>query len=226
MYCEIKVAAFDMDGVLIKWRSSWRALHEYFGSVKLINESRDAERFLNGEISYGEWMRRDLEAIVKVLGAPPSKSDVVKAFSKHELMDGVEDLLKLLKSAGVITTIVSGGIDILAEMVSNELGIDIVLANKLVFNEDGYLIPRGVEVVNPLRKGDVLRNLSRLLNVPLEKFMYVGDTEWDFEAMDLVGYPVLLKYNEIKSPTEARYIVVNTLHDLKDLLSECLVSYK
>ncbi len=222
MGCEIKVAAFDMDGVLIKWRSSWRALHEYFGSVKLIDESRDTERFLKGEISYEEWMRRDLEAIVKALGAPPSKRDVVKAFSRHELMDGAGDLLNLLRTAGVITTIVSGGIDILAEMVGNELGIDIVLANKLLFNKDGYLIPRGVEVVNPLRKGGVLRDLSRLLGVPLEKFMYVGDTEWDFEAMDLVGYPVLLKYDETKLPTKGRYIVVNTLYELKDLLSECL----
>lgn len=210
-----------MDGVLVKWRSSWRVLHEYFGSVKIVNERNDAEKFVKGELSYREWMKKDLEAIIEFLGRPPSRDEVVEAFSRYELSEGATELIDFLKSVDVVTAIVSGGIDLLAEMIGNKLGIDIVLANKLVFDEDNRLTPHGVEVVNPLRKGDILRRLSRDLKVALNNFMYVGDSEWDFEALNIVGLPVLLNYGDVKPPAGARYIVVNTLYDLKKLLSTC-----
>lgn len=207
---------------MTKWRSSWRVLHEYFGSLSLVNESNDAERFLRGEITYEEWMRRDLEAIIKALGRPPTKEEITKVFSRYELVEGAKDLMSFLKKRGVYTIIVSGGIDLLAEMVSRELGIDAVFANKLVFDERGLLVPKGIEIVNPLRKGELLNRLSRQVGVPLSEFMYVGDTEWDFEAFNTVGYPVFLSYGEVKSLTESRYITVNTLYEIIEFLVKCL----
>jgi phosphoserine phosphatase len=207
-----------MDGVLTKWRSSWRALHEYFGSISLISENNDAERFLRGEITYEEWMRRDLEAIIKAFGRPPSREEIIKAFSTYELVEGAKELINFLKERGVYTAIISGGIDLLAEKVREELGIDVAFANKLVFDERGYLIPKGIEVVNPLKKSEILKNLSRQLKVPLSEFMYVGDTEWDFEALNIVGFPVLLNYGEVRLPAKHKYIVVNSLHDIIEFL--------
>ena len=221
MPCEIGVTAFDMDGVLTKWRSSWRALHEYFGSINIINESNDAERFLKGEITYEEWMRRDLEAIIKALGRPPSKEEIIRAFSKYELVEGARELINFLKKRRVYTAIISGGIDLLAEKVREDLGIDVAFANKLVFDEKGYLIPRGIEVVNPLRKGEILKSLSKQLKVPLREFMYVGDTEWDFEALDIVGFPILLNYGGVRLPAKHKYIVVNSLYEVIELISRC-----
>ncbi|MEO3993649.1 MAG: HAD-IB family phosphatase [Desulfurococcaceae archaeon TW002] len=222
MFCKIRVAAFDMDGVLTKWRSSWRALHEYFGSLSLVSESNDAEKFLRGEITYEEWMRRDLEAIIKALGRSPTKEEIIKAFSRYELVEGAKDLINFLKRRGVYTLIISGGIDLLAEIVRRELGIDAAFANRLVFNEKGYLIPKGIEVVNPLKKGELLKRLSRQLRIPLSEFMYVGDTEWDFEALNAVGYPILLNYGEVKPPAESRYLMVNTLYEIIGFLTKCL----
>jgi len=220
--CKIRVAAFDMDGVLTKWRSSWRALHEYFGSLSLVNESNDAERFLRGEITYEEWMRRDLEAIIKVLGRPPTKEEIVRVFSRYELVEGAKDLINFLKKRRIYTTIISGGIDLLAEIVGRELSIDAVFANKLVFDERGLLIPKGIEIVNPLKKGELLNRLSRQLGVPLSEFMYVGDTEWDFEALNTVGYPIFLSYGEVKSSIKSRYITVSTLYEIIEFLARCL----
>ncbi|MFN3268724.1 MAG: HAD-IB family phosphatase [Zestosphaera sp.] len=222
MLCRIRAAAFDMDGVLTKWRSSWRALHEYFGSLSLVSESNDAEKFLRGEITYEEWMRRDLEAIIKAFGRPPTKEEIIKAFSRYELIEGAKDLVNFLKGRGVYTLIVSGGIDLLAEIVRKELGIDTAFANRLVFDEKGYLIPKGVEVVNPLKKGEFLKKLSRQLRIPLSEFMYVGDSEWDFEALNAVGYPILLNYGEVKPPAESRYLMVNTLYEIMKFLTKCL----
>ncbi len=222
MLCRIRAAAFDMDGVLTKWRSSWRALHEYFGSLSLVSESNDAEKFLRGEITYEEWMRRDLEAIIKAFGRPPTKEEIIKAFSRYELIEGAKDLVNFLKGRGVYTLIVSGGIDLLAEIVRRELGIDAAFANRLVFDEKGYLIPKGVEVVNPLKKGEFLEKLSRQLRIPLSEFMYVGDSEWDFEALNAVGYPILLNYGEVKPPAESRYLLVNTLYEIMKFLTKCL----
>jgi len=212
---ELKVVVFDMDGVLIKWRSSWRVLHQYFNSLDIVEERNDAERFQRGEISYREWMARDLQAILKATNKPVTKEDLLKVFSNYELEEGVEELVKVVKGYHLKTAIVSGGIDLLAELIRERLGLDMALANKLTFSSDGYLLPEGVEVVNPLRKSEVLTRISKELNIPLSKFMFIGDSLWDLEAMNVVGHPVfVLKDEGIDLNILKNVFVVKSLREL------------
>jgi len=215
------VIAFDLDGVLVKHTSSWRYLHEKFGSIRIIQERNDSELFKEGIITYSEWMARDLEALLQAAGNKLKREDIVRAFSKCELEDGTEDLITYVKSLGITVAIVSGGIDILANMVAEKLGIELVFANKLLFDDQGYLIPKGIELVNPLHKDEVLREISRITSVPLSKFMYVGDSDWDESAFKVVGCPVLyLRGNEIPRIDVDNIRVVKSMRELKDLISE------
>ncbi|MBE3122801.1 MAG: hypothetical protein IMZ58_11440 [Thermoplasmata archaeon] len=52
----IKLVFFDMDGVLLDTVSSWRYIHEHFGTT---NE-RSIMPYLRGDIDYLEFMRRDV----------------------------------------------------------------------------------------------------------------------------------------------------------------------
>jgi len=197
-----KVVMFDMDGVLVKCRSSWRMLHLAFGSEPLIKELMGARKFVSGEISYEDWMRLDIEAMAAALGRPPRKEEVEEIFRGAELDEDAQAVIEGLKEMGIIVGIVSGGIDILAEMIAERLGVsrDMVFANKLIF-KDGVLTS-GEEVVNPLRKDELLRRISVRLGIPLKGFAYVGDSVWDINALRVVGLPILVS----RDPAEASAI--------------------
>ena len=217
---KVGVLAFDMDGVLIVEKSSWSVLHEYFGSKAIVDEAGDAQRFERGEITYSEWMRRDTEAMVRVAGRCVTRDEILNALlSRVTVRGSARTVVELAKDYGIVTAVVSGGVHVLAEYVAEELGIDLVFANRLAFDEGGCLMPGGEEVVNPLRKGDVLRRISKVTGVPLSKFMYVGDSAWDVSAFRYVGYPVFLKGSE-DPPGLDGLIVINDLSELITLLKE------
>ena len=52
-----KVVVFDCDGVLVDSVSSWKTLHDYFGT----DNSHNLKRFIDGEISDTEFMRLDIK---------------------------------------------------------------------------------------------------------------------------------------------------------------------
>jgi len=217
--CEkVKVIVFDMDGVLVTCRSSWRKLHLHFGSEAIINEANDASRFRNGEISYLEWMRRDTEAIIKANGGKVTREEIEEALKDIEIDKDAPKVVSYAKMKGIKTVIVSGGIDILANRLKRTLGIDYVYANKLIFNSLGELLPGGIEVVNPLKKSDILRELSSELDIPLSKFMYIGDSEWDKDALEFVGYPVFYKRDSDSPPQIKGLIVIERLGEVIEVL--------
>jgi len=187
----LRVVVFDLDGVLVPFKSSWEYLHRYFGLLNDGFRKLNVDLFTKGLISYGEWMRRDLSLIVSSRGCV-KRGDVVRAFSEVNLADGAMEVCEYLLSRGYEVAIVSGGINILAELVGSKLGIKRIYANKLVFDSNECLLPVGIEVVNPLRKDVVIKELSDELHIQLSEFMYVGDSEWDLSAFKVVGYPVVI----------------------------------
>lgn len=222
-YCP-KVVMFDMDGVLVKCRSSWRMLHLAFGSEDIVKELMGARRFMSGEISYEEWMRLDIEAMAAALGRPPRKEEVEEVFRSAELDEDAAAVIEGLKAMGMIVGIVSGGIDVLAEMVAERLGVskDMVFANRLVFREGKLL--GGEEVVNPVRKDELLKRVSERLGIPLERFAYVGDSVWDINALKVVGLPILISRDPAEAAAVARevpgLVIVERLAQVLDVVRE------
>ncbi|MCX8186211.1 MAG: HAD-IB family phosphatase [Sulfolobales archaeon] len=211
----LKVVVFDLDGVLVPFRSSWEFLHRYFGVDDEGIRNENVELFYSGLISYYEWMRRDLTLLTS--RGCITRDDVLKAFRAVELVPGGRELCSYLISRGFELAIVSGGIDLLALEVGYTLGIKRVYANKLLFNEYGCLLPYGVEVVNPLKKEVVLSKMSSELGVPLSEFMYVGDTLWDVSAFKAVGYPVIYNCRECEDVLDEcgkEYLVINELLEI------------
>ena len=52
-----KVVVFDCDGVLVDSVSSWKTLHDHFGT----DNSHNLTRFINGELTDVEFMRSDIQ---------------------------------------------------------------------------------------------------------------------------------------------------------------------
>jgi phosphoserine phosphatase len=220
---KLRIVVFDLDGVLVPFRSSWWYLQKYFGVDGEVFRMVNTELFYKGLITYSEWMCRDLTLLTSK--GCITKDEITNAFNKVELSDGAEEVCNYLVSRGVELAIVSGGIDLLADYVGSRLGIKRIYVNKLLFDDNNCLLPHGVEVVNPLKKDEVLNKLSNELGIPLDEFMYVGDTTWDLSALKVVGYPVILNCSECVEElkkVKSRYYVISSLRDIIPIVNEVI----
>jgi len=170
----IKLVVFDMDGVLVKSKSSWGKLHKHFG----VCAKENFIKYLNGEITYQEFMLLDTLLWFKNKGKIHRK-EIEQVLLNEEFIEGAYETVKLIRKYGVRTMILTSGIDILAHYVSGKLGIDYVLANSLVFDDEGYLVPGGIANVPLLDKDKVLRMWASKKNMDLHEIVYIGDSIYD-----------------------------------------------
>jgi len=187
----VRLAVFDLDGVLVEEKSSWGYLHSVLGSKRVVEERGYSKLFEEGLITYSQWMELDLRAMIEVRGAVYCR-ELKEAAGRVKVARGARELVELLRGRGVPVAIVSAGVDFVASRVAEELGVGEVYVNKLLCDSEGRLLPVGVEVVNPFRKGELVRALAGRYGVDLAETMYVGDSVWDCDAFRVVGVPVVV----------------------------------
>ena len=170
-----KLVAFDMDGVLVDMESSWRYIHERFGTDNM--ETRNA--YLNGEIGSQEYMDSDI-ALWRGIGK--TVSDMEAIFEGVPVMTGAERCMDELRKRGIKTAIVSGGLAILARRIAGELKIDYVLANEIRENMEG-----GILKVSPRNKDAPLKELARKLGIKREDIASVGNSKYDIKMFEVSG---------------------------------------
>lgn len=170
-----------MDGVLVDVNSSWRFVHENLN----VDNSDNLRRFLSREISYGEFMKRDIRLWGKVnIGV------IEGILANVQLMHGAKPTFAQLREAGYKTAIISAGISILAERLERELEIDYVFANEIVAGKEGILTGKGKEVVNPLNKKEVLRKLASKESTTPTCCAVLGDTIFDVPMFEEAGFSI------------------------------------
>lgn len=181
------LAIFDMDGVLTTTRSSWRIIHETLGTDNRINY----DLYLSGKISYREFMIRD---ITEWLDAKPDlcASDINAILSRIEIREGTIEALNLLRDYGFVVAVVSGGLDMLAEMINLSFRFDKILANKLSFDKRGNLIRDGEIMVNPTAKGINVNDLIEQYSVGRENTVSIGDTPNDESMFRVTQRSILI----------------------------------
>ena len=137
----IKAIIFDFDGTLTKKSlNSWKKLWEIAG----YNTGKDSyyakiyKAFINGEISHTEWTRLTRECFIK---RKINVANVAAVIKDIQLIDGVEDTLRILKKNNIEVHIVSGGIDPIIRGVlgENAKQFDSINSNKFFFNYSGKL---------------------------------------------------------------------------------------
>ncbi|MGA1793175.1 MAG: HAD-IB family phosphatase [Thermoplasmatota archaeon] len=175
------LVVFDMDGVLIEERSSWRLVHDALGT-----SNEDSFRaYMKSEIDDLEFMRRDIELWLRKGVSRPS--EVEKILERATLMHGFRECMEQLRGSGAVLAILSGGLDLLAERLGVEGGFTYVSANGLATDADGNLTGEGILRVPLMDKGSVLRSLISD-DDGLGPAIVVGDSVVDismFEVSDL-----------------------------------------
>jgi len=199
-----KFVIFDLDGTIIKENSAWEMLHKYF-KVDPSIVKKNKELYDKEIIDVDKWIEMDIK-----LWKNPNKTTIENVLKKYTLIEGIKEFVSYLKKRGFVLGIVSSGIDILAEKVADELGIDICYTNTLLFDERGFLIG-GKGNVDLLNKKEIAENLSEKFKIPLKNFIIIGDTRYDM--IDGVGIKIALNPKE-KLDADC---TVNSIQELKEI---------
>jgi HAD superfamily PSPase-like hydrolase len=173
-----KCVVFDCDGVLVDSVSSWKTLHDGFGT----DNSTNLSRFIAGELTDVEFMRSDI-AMWKAIQDPIHKDDLFRMYSGVSLMKGARETVQILQDAGVYVAIVSAGVDLFVSSIAAMLKVDDWIANGFEFDKNGFLTDDGICRLHASGKGDVINRLMDMHGFRPEEVVSVGDSEMDLSMM-------------------------------------------
>ncbi len=178
---------FDCDGVLVDAVSSWRTLHDHFGT----DNAKNLQHFIDGELSDVEFMRSDIQ-LWKNKQNPIFKDDLFRAYSGVKLMPGARELVAELKQRGVFVAIVSAGVDIFVSTIASMLKVDDWIANGFEFADDDSLTDEGICRLHAGGKGEVIKKLCEMNGIISSGVVSIGDSEMDLsmqiEGSNFIGF--------------------------------------
>lgn len=203
-----KLIAFDLDGTLLTGKSSWGAVHDYFGTAPIARKNYDI--YCNGIIDYKEFMRRDIAAWPK----PLHISKISKVLSSLDLRFEAKEVIDAIHKRGITTVIISAGISLLADFVAKELKIEKVYANELCTDEKGFLTGEGGMKVDLMFKHLALLEVAESLGLDLSECVAIDDSINDIKFLQMVGLGLYFGSEDIASSLKVR-----SIKSLRDLLN-------
>jgi len=166
------IAAFDMDGTLVRLESSWQLIHEAMGTLGKARENM--ERYRRGEISYDEWAELDVACWIGKNFSP-----ALRALSMVKPVDDLKEALEMLREEGLLVGVVSSGLDLVLKRVETLFEFDFAVTNELIL--DGSRVV-GWKVNVPFNaKGEIVKRVASKFQVPLARVAVIGDAENDLE---------------------------------------------
>ena len=199
---KIELVVFDMDGVLADTLSSWKHVHDYFNT----SNEESVEKYLQGEIDDLEFIKRDV-SLWKKNNKPVKKEKLEKILKNIPIMKGAKETTSFLKKHNIKTSIISAGLDILAERIAKELSIDYTLANGIETDEKGFITTQGVLRVQLMYKEKAVLQLSKQLNIPPNNIATIGNSCFDIPMFQVTGLSIAFNPEDKCVQEAADYIV-------------------
>lgn len=179
------LVCFDMDGTLTRVRSSWCWVHQCYE----VDNEPAYQAFVNGEIDEPEFMRRDI-ALWTNKKPDTSLVDIARTFRDMPLIEGIQETIACLTDNGIKCVIVSGGINLAAEMLVKEFGFDDYVADELCAYEDGRLTGEGKMNVDLRDKGINVRQFIEKYGTTKERTVSIGNSFTDIGMFKASGLSI------------------------------------
>jgi HAD superfamily PSPase-like hydrolase len=203
-----KAIAFDLDGTLVKEKSSWNKLHTYYGT--LTQSKSNMHDYEAGKITYDTFMALDIS-----LWQPrPSKKEIENILLSYNLSDNAKKIVNTLKKKEYNLLIITTAPNILANAVATELGINHVLCNEFIFDENDLLMPNAKYGVDLIRKDLAFKKAMASNGLECEECMAVGDSKYDINFLKSAGLGIAYNPDD-----ELRKEALPKISDLEDLLN-------
>jgi phosphoserine phosphatase len=202
---------FDVEGVLLN-AEYLPILAQVFGPSKEKEIWDITKQGIRGDIDWEEGLRKRVNALKGI------KFDDAKLIAENlEIMPGAKDLCLALKDAGWKMIAVSGGFTIITERLKNELGLDLIFSNVLIF-KNGLLDDLDLKVTSD--KSVVVRPIIKQWGLKKEEIVVVVDGANDLKLFDIAGYTVGFCPVELVKNRADDVVELRNLSLLKNLLEK------
>jgi len=199
------IVVFDVEGVLVDG--------EFLPELaRLVGKEREVREItmkgIRGEISWEHGLARRIELVRGV-----TYQQCMRVANSLPMMNGAVEMAERLKQMGCLIVGVSGGFSLLTNRVKNELGLDHVFSNQLVFH-DGRLVGYGL-LVNA-NKAQILRTAFGDMFRGMRK-MAVVDGANDIDLFDLADHRVAFNAQEIVRKRADAVVEVKDLRPVAEM---------
>jgi phosphoserine phosphatase len=202
-----KAVAFDLDGTLVKEKSSWYKIHEHYGTLD--RSKAHMYEYEQGKITYEQFMKLDIGLWKPI----PYRKDIENILLTYNLCENVRNVISTLSSKGYETCIVTTAPNILANAVSEELGIRKVASNGFNFDSNNLLTQNVNFNVDLLKKEVAFRRIANEMGLSCTDFIAIGDSKYDSTFLKTAGLGI--GYN---SDEKLREVIKENITDMKKIL--------
>jgi phosphoserine phosphatase len=198
---------FDVEGVLLN-AEYLPVLSQLMGPEKEEEIWRITKQGIRGEINWEEGLRRRVSALKGI-----SLEDATRIAENLEIMPGAKELCSSLKRAGWRMIAVSGGFSIITDRLKEDLGLDKIFCNELIF-DNGKLVDLKMNVTSD--KAAAVMPTVKDWRVNRSDTVVVVDGANDLSLFDIAGYTVgFCPVEKVKERSDA----VLEIRDLSLLLN-------
>lgn len=208
------LVCFDMDGTLTKVRSSWCWVHQCYE----VDNEPSYQAFVNGEIDEPEFMRRDI-ALWTAKKPDTCLNDIARTLRDMPLIDGIQETIACLSDCGIRSVIISGGINLAADMLTREFGFDDYIADELCAYDDGRLTGEGKMNVDLRDKGVNVRKFIEKYGTTAERTVSIGNSFTDIPMFKSSGMSIAFNPTDPYTSEAADHTVVSdNISDVLDFI--------
>jgi phosphoserine phosphatase len=175
------LAVFDVEGVLLD-AEYLPVLASLMGPEKEKEIWDITKAGIRGDINWEEGLKRRVHALRGI-----RYEDAKKLAENLPIMPGAKELCSALKKAGWKMIAVSGGFTIITDRLKDDLGVDKIFSNELIF-KDGKLHDVKLNVTSD--KAAAIRSTIKDWGIRKEDTVVVVDGANDLKLFALAGYTV------------------------------------
>ncbi len=136
-----------------------------------------------GELDFPKALKARLELIEGL-----NKYKIFSIADEVELAKGSRQLMQAVQRSSIYSCLISGGFSIFTKVVSEKLGFDTHVSNRLVFDENDGLLPIWYgDAVTAKVKEETLLTLSTQQSVELSDCVAIGDGANDAKMIERAG---------------------------------------
>lgn len=205
---KMRLVVLDVDGTLLTAVSSWKFLHEKFGTWD--KGEQYAERFFQGAISYAEWAKLDAS-----LWSGLKLESVIRAIDSIPYTQGAKAVITTLRAGGLKVVLLSAGLSLVTKRIEREIGVDGTAANVLEF-KNGYLTGEVAVKVSMDNKDRVLEDMLERYGLTFDECAAVGDDETLLPLFQRVNISIAFNPRSSVVAEKADYVVKSD--DLREVL--------
>mgnify|MGYP001162706555 FL=1 len=196
---KIKLVVFDMDGTLLHPRSCWAYIHEHFGT----DNTEMLKLYIERKISDKEFVKADFKLWQSSTKETVNEKYINSILDEIEPIEGAGELIDALHEMGIITVIISGGIQYLADKWARKWNMEKALANEIIDDENGSL--KAIIHVRGNTKGPVMESLLSEMKINQNEVISVGDTVVDLPLFERSLFSIAVNTEDTRVIEKVNY---------------------